>query len=88
VQVPRSLRLSPACIAFLRCLLGLLLVVIDQMDERLGQGIVDLTKAMKGKTEEVQAGDGRAMRLQLIDGKTDKGRIVEFIPIKSLVARA
>src|ERR1035438_1123903 len=36
--------------------LGLLFVLTDEMDEGLDQVVVDLAKAMKGKTQQVHAG--------------------------------
>src|SRR5258707_14138954 len=35
--------------------LGLLLVIVDQMDEGLDQVVVDLAEAMRGKTQQIQA---------------------------------
>jgi len=46
---------------------ALFLVLIDQMHERLDQVVVDLAKAMIGKTQQVQLRRGQRHTLQFID---------------------
>ncbi len=48
--------------------LGLLLVIVDQMDEGLDQVVVDLAEAMRGKTQQIQADRRDGHPLQLVDG--------------------
>jgi hypothetical protein len=44
----------------------MLFVLVDQMNERLDQVVVDLTKTVIGKTQQVQANDRCCHALQLV----------------------
>jgi len=48
--------------------LGLLLVVVHQMDERLDEVVVDLPESMEGEAQQVQPSRPLGHALQLVDG--------------------
>ena len=45
--------------------LGLLLIIVDQVDKGLDQVVVDLPEAVRGQTQKVQASGGTAIRCSL-----------------------